>query len=150
MLNSLAQTRSLTVPGVPDLIKAPNCGTSAWWIPTIAGRSIWRAPAVDGRAGDIDAAAIAGLLDRWKDGAVKLALISRPRLRRTHSDLFAEGTYEALEVVGAREIISVPLRAARQERVVAAALVAALDAEPAGATPSSAAARVRATLAQTF
>jgi (1->4)-alpha-D-glucan 1-alpha-D-glucosylmutase len=79
-------------------------------------------------------AAIAGLLDRWKDGAVKLALISRTlALRRTHSDLFAEGTYEALEVVGAREdhLCAFARRRGSKSVVVAVPrLVAALDAEP--------------------
>jgi len=78
-------------------------------------------------------AAFAGLLDRWKDGAVKLALISRIlALRRTHSDLFAEGTYEALEVVGAREdhLCAFARRRGSKNVVVAVPrLVVALDVE---------------------
>jgi (1->4)-alpha-D-glucan 1-alpha-D-glucosylmutase len=136
MLNSLAQTLlKLTVPGVPDLYQ----GTELWDLSLVDPDN--RRPIDYGERRRLMAeqetltpAAIAGLLDRWKDGAVKLALISRIlALRRTHSDLFAEGTYEALEVVGAREnhLCAFARRRGGKSVVVAVPrLVAALDAEP--------------------
>jgi len=136
MLNSLAQTLlKLSVPGVPDLYQ----GTELWDLSLVDPDN--RRPIDYGERWRLMAeletlmpAAFAGLLDRWKDGAVKLALISRIlALRRTHSDLFAEGTYEALEVVGAREdhLCAFARRRGSKSVVVAVPrLVAALDAEP--------------------
>jgi (1->4)-alpha-D-glucan 1-alpha-D-glucosylmutase len=138
MLNSLAQTLlKLTVPGVPDLYQ----GAELWDLSLVDPDN--RRPIDYGERRRLMAeletltktpAAIAGLLDRWKDGAVKLALISRTlALRRTHSDLFAEGTYEALEVVGAREdhLCAFARRRGSESVVVAVPrLVVALDVEP--------------------
>ena len=79
-------------------------------------------------------AAICGLLDRWQDGMVKLALITRAlALRKSHPVLFAEGVYEPLEVAGTREnhLCAFARRRGNESVVVAVPrLVAALDAEP--------------------
>jgi len=138
MLNSLAQTLlKLTAPGVPDLYQ----GTELWDLSLVDPDN--RRPIDYGERRRLMAeletlkqtpAAIAGLLDRWKDGLVKLALISRTlALRRAHPDLFTEGTYEALDVVGAREnhLCAFARRGGSKSVVVAVPrLVAAFDAQP--------------------
>ena len=138
MLNGLAQTLlKLTVPGVPDLYQ----GTELWDLTLVDPdnrRPIdygerWRLMAELEKSTDAPAA-IAGLLDRWQDGMVKLALISRTlALRKAQPALFAEGAYEALEVAGAREshICAFARRRGSESVVVAVPrLVTALDAEP--------------------
>ncbi|MGZ3351602.1 MAG: malto-oligosyltrehalose synthase, partial [Xanthobacteraceae bacterium] len=138
MLNSLAQTLlKLTVPGVPDLYQ----GTELWDL-SLVDPDNRRPIDYDRRrllmtelANPTQApGAIPPLLERWKDGRVKLALISRTlALRQAHPDLFAEGGYEALEVGGAREnhLCAFARRCGGKSVVVAVPrLVAALDARP--------------------
>ena len=144
MLNGLAQTLlKLTVPGVPDLYQ----GTELWDLSLVDPDN--RRPIDYGERRRLMAAlkkstqapaAISGLLDRWQDGRVKLALISRSlALRKSHPALFAEGAYEPLEVARrARKSslrICAPLR--RQERGGGGAAPGrrARCASPAGATP---------------
>ena len=138
VLNSLAQTLlKLTVPGVPDLYQ----GTELWDLSLVdpdnrrpidydARRALMTELANPTQA----PGAIPALLERWKDGRVKLALISRSlALRQAHPDLFAEGGYEALEVGGAREnhLCAFARRCGGKSVVVAVPrLVAALDARP--------------------
>ena len=138
MLNGLAQTLlKLTVPGVPDLYQ----GTELWDLSLVDPDN--RRPIDYGERRRLMAemekstpapAVISELLDRWQDGMVKLALISRAlALRKSHSALFAEGAYEALEVAGAREnhLCAFARRRGSESVVVAVPrLVAALDAEP--------------------
>jgi (1->4)-alpha-D-glucan 1-alpha-D-glucosylmutase len=138
MLNGLAQTLlKLTVPGVPDLYQ----GTELWDLSLVDPDN--RRPIDYGERRRLMAelekstsapAAIAGLLDHWQDGMVKLALISRSlALRKSHPALFAEGAYEPLEVAGAREnhLCAFARRRGSESVVVAVPrLVAALDAEP--------------------
>jgi (1->4)-alpha-D-glucan 1-alpha-D-glucosylmutase len=138
MLNGLAQTLlKLTVPGVPDLYQ----GTELWDLSLVDPDN--RRPIDYGERPRLLAeleksasapAAIAGLLDHWQDGMVKLALISRAlALRKSHPALFAEGAYEPLEVAGTREnhLCAFARRRGSESVVVAVPrLVAALDAEP--------------------
>jgi (1->4)-alpha-D-glucan 1-alpha-D-glucosylmutase len=102
MLNSLAQVLlKLTVPGVPDIYR---------------GCELWDLSLVDPdnrRAVDYDqlhrlcaalppdSRGIPSLMDHWQDGAVKLAVTHAALgLRREKPELFAQGSYIALEVVG--------------------------------------------------
>ena len=138
MLNSLAQTLlKLTVPGVPDLYQ----GTELWDLSLVdpdnrrpIDYDVRRALMTELANPTQAPGAIPALLERWKDGRVKLALISRTlALRQAHPDLFAEGGYEALEVGGAREnhLCAFARRCGGKSVVVAVPrLVAALDARP--------------------
>jgi (1->4)-alpha-D-glucan 1-alpha-D-glucosylmutase len=138
MLNSIAQTLlKLTVPGVPDLYQ----GTELWDLSLVdpdnrrpIDYDVRRALMTELANPTQAPGAIPALLERWKDGRVKLALISRTlALRQTHPDLFAEGGYEALEVGGAREnhLCAFARRCGGKSAVVAVPrLVAALDARP--------------------
>ena len=108
VVNSLAQALlKLTCPGVPDVYQ---------------GCEVWNFSLVDPdnrRPLDYDAlpalldrveaeleregGAIAGLLDTWQDGAVKMALTWRAlQLRRRLPELFTHGGYQPLEAGGAR------------------------------------------------
>lgn len=107
ILNSLSQTLiKLTVPGVPDIYQ----GAELWDLSLVdpdnrrpvdygaRRRLLERVEAI----GDDGADEFKRLLADWKDGAVKLALVHRTlRLRARHPDLFAQGSYEGLEVRGA-------------------------------------------------
>jgi (1->4)-alpha-D-glucan 1-alpha-D-glucosylmutase len=138
MLNSIAQTLlKLTVPGVPDLYQ----GTELWDLSLVdpdnrrpIDYDVRRALMTELANPRQAPRAIPALLERWKDGRVKLALISRTlALRQAHPDLFAEGGYEALEVGGAREnhLCAFARRCGGKSAVVAVPrLVAALDARP--------------------
>ncbi|MGZ3310269.1 MAG: malto-oligosyltrehalose synthase, partial [Xanthobacteraceae bacterium] len=138
MLNSLAQTLlKLTVPGVPDLYQ----GTELWDLSLVdpdnrrpIDYDVRRALMTELANPTQAPGAIPALLERWKDGRVKLALISRTlALRQAHPELFAEGGYEALEVGGAREnhLCAFARRCGGKSVVVAVPrLVAALDARP--------------------
>ena len=138
VLNSLAQTLlKLTVPGVPDFYQ----GTELWDLSLVdpdnrrpIDYDVRRALMTELANPTPAPGAIPALLERWKDGRVKLALISRTlALRQAHPDLFAEGGYEALEVGGAREnhLCAFARRCGGKSVVVAVPrLVAALDARP--------------------
>jgi (1->4)-alpha-D-glucan 1-alpha-D-glucosylmutase len=97
-LNSLAQTLlRMTAPGVPDLYQ----GTEFWDFSLVDPDN--RRP-VDYAARQ-QALAEAGnppdLLDSWQDGRIKLALISKVlNLRANHSELFRQGDYIPLQVLG--------------------------------------------------
>jgi maltooligosyltrehalose synthase len=97
-VNGLAQTLlKLTVPGVPD---------------TYQGCELWDLSLVDpDNRRPVDYAlrrayleqdlAPATLLADWRDGRIKQQLIARTlALRRRHPELFATGSYEALDVTG--------------------------------------------------
>ncbi len=112
MLNGLAQvTLKLTVPGVPDIYQ----GAESWDLSLVDPDN--RRP-VDfaGRAALLDAvrrrvsgeqplapAVLRELLDGWRDGAVKVFVISRLlALRARRRALFARGRYVPLPVSGRR------------------------------------------------
>jgi len=105
-LNGLAQTLlKLTSPGVPDFFQ----GTEFWDLSLVDPDN--RAPVdfsarIDALADSASPAALAGT---WRDGRVKQAVISRAlAARRAMPDLFATGTYIALEASGplARHVIA--------------------------------------------
>jgi len=139
MLNSLAQTLvKLTAPGMPDLYQG-----SELWDLTLVDPDNRRPVDYEHRrrvAAEVDSkfeqdpAAIVGLLERWKDGAVKLALTRLAlALRREKPDLFARGDYEVLEATGERaDHVCAFARQHSAYFVVTAVprLVAALDARP--------------------
>lgn len=107
VVNSLSQTLiKLTAPGVPDIYQ----GAELWDLSLVdpdnrrpvdydaRRRLLERIEAIPEDGG---ADALKTLLEDWRDGAVKLALIHRTlRLRSRCPDLFMQGTYEALEVRG--------------------------------------------------
>ena len=101
-INSLSQTLlKLTSPGVPDIYQ---------------GNEIWDFSLVDPdnrqpvdyakRKKMLDSLGKAipeDLLENWKDGRIKLYLTHRLlTFRREHSELFRHGSYEALNLTGAR------------------------------------------------
>src|SRR5262249_48857152 len=107
--NSLVQTTlKLTLPGVPDIYQ----GAELWELSLVDPDN--RRP-VDYRARiellkQVSAllkcnrpAAILNMLENWRDGCVKLAVIATPlAYRHDRPDLFAKGGYEALVATGSK------------------------------------------------
>ncbi|WP_207459900.1 malto-oligosyltrehalose synthase [Azospirillum sp. SYSU D00513] len=108
MINGLSQALlKLTSPGVPDVYQ----GCELWNLSLVDPDN--RLPVdYDRRCTLLDEveklyeggeAAIGSLLDRWQDGAVKLAVTWRSlRLRAEKPELFAKGDYLPLEAAGAK------------------------------------------------
>ncbi|MFJ3484944.1 malto-oligosyltrehalose synthase [Pseudomonas sp. NPDC090202] len=97
-LNSLAQTLlRMTVPGVPDLYQ----GTEFWDF-SLVDPDNRRPVDYPARQQALSAAApLAELLAQWQDGRIKQALIAQVlALRARHTELFSDGRYQPLEVVG--------------------------------------------------
>ena len=96
-VNGLAQTLlKLTVPGVPDIYQ----GTEFWDFSLVDPDN--RRP-VDfaARAAGLDASPMEDLAKTWRSGRIKQALIAQTlALRRSKPKLFADGSYEPLEVRG--------------------------------------------------
>jgi malto-oligosyltrehalose synthase len=96
-VNGLAQALlKLTLPGVPDIYQ----GTEFWDFSLVDPDN--RRP-VDfaARAAALSEAPLEGLARTWRDGRVKQGLIARVlALRAARPKLFAEGSYEPLEVRG--------------------------------------------------
>jgi (1->4)-alpha-D-glucan 1-alpha-D-glucosylmutase len=139
MLNGLSQTLiKLTAPGIPDLYQ----GTELWDLTLVDPDN--RRPIDYEQRNRLmkeldsllqeDPEAMSSLLDRWEDGAVKLALTWRTLcMRRAKPDLFAKGEYEALEVVGERaDHVCAFARHHDSDYLVTAVprLVASLDRQP--------------------
>jgi (1->4)-alpha-D-glucan 1-alpha-D-glucosylmutase len=97
-VNGLAQTLlKLTVPGVPDFYQ----GTEFWDF-SLVDPDNRRPVDFDARIAALGAASFESLASNWRDGRLKQALIARTlALRRACPALFAEGSYEPLEVRGA-------------------------------------------------
>jgi (1->4)-alpha-D-glucan 1-alpha-D-glucosylmutase len=122
-LGSLAQVvLKATMPGVPDFYQ----GTETWDLSLVDPDNrrpvdfVARQTALDANAKPDWAA----LSSRWADGAIKLALTHRLlSLRNKLSALFADGTYERVEVAGphAAEIVAFRRSAGRDRVVVAVA-----------------------------
>jgi (1->4)-alpha-D-glucan 1-alpha-D-glucosylmutase len=97
--NALAQTLArLTLPGVPDTYQ----GTDYWDLSMVDPDN--RAP-VDftARNRSLDAAPPVDLASDWRDGRIKQQMMSRVfALRKTFPDLFSQGSYCPLEVIGPR------------------------------------------------
>ncbi|MBF4559467.1 malto-oligosyltrehalose synthase [Pseudomonas sp. p50] len=124
-LNSLAQTLlRMTVPGVPDLYQGND-----YWDFTLVDPDNRRPLDYLSRQQSLEQPLdLTDLLANWRDGRVKQALITNTlNLRAEHAELFARGTYQALEVVGSeahrvlafarelagkRAIVIVPIRCA--------------------------------------
>ncbi|MCJ8207533.1 malto-oligosyltrehalose synthase [Pseudomonas sp. RGM2987] len=139
-LNSLAQTLlRMTVPGVPDLYQG-----NEFWDFSLVDPDNRRPVDFTARREAIQAdSEPAALINDWRDGRVKQALIARTLAVRAHyPQLFRLGSYQPLEVVGEqaqrvlafmreyeqqRAIIVVPIHAARLLENAAAPQVAASD-----------------------
>ena len=97
-MNGLAQALlKLTVPGVPDIYQ----GTEFWDFSLVDPDN--RRPVDFEAAHDrrLHAGSIEDLARTWRSGRLKQALIFHAlALRRTKPGLFAEGSYEPLEVSG--------------------------------------------------
>jgi (1->4)-alpha-D-glucan 1-alpha-D-glucosylmutase len=105
-LNGLAQTLiKVTFPGLPDVYQ----GSELWDFRLVDPDN--RGPVDfnhrielleqlrDSRAHD--ASRLSDLLDRWCDGRIKLYVLSRALcFRKSHRELFAEGSYQGLKVTG--------------------------------------------------
>lgn len=105
--NSLVQTTlKLTVPGVPDIYQ----GAELWDFSLVDPDN--RRPVdfalrarmleqIDAALESDRARAFAEMLEQWEDGRIKLALTTTLlRLRASHPDLFAAGSYDPLSVEG--------------------------------------------------
>jgi malto-oligosyltrehalose synthase len=98
-INGLAQTLlKLTAPGVPDFYQ----GTE-FWDQSLVDPDNRRPVDFEPRfAALAEERSVAVLVDSWRDGRVKQALIHRVLdARRSQSELFARGTYQPLQVTGA-------------------------------------------------
>ncbi|XCY77491.1 malto-oligosyltrehalose synthase [Pseudomonas sp. CBR-F] len=97
-LNGLAQSLlRLTVPGVPDLYQGDE-----FWDFTLVDPDNRRPVDYPARQQGLHTPPDIGeLMFNWHDGRIKQALISQVLgLRKAHPQLFRQGTYEPLEVVG--------------------------------------------------
>ena len=138
--NSLVQAAlKLTLPGMPDIYQ----GAELWDLSLVDPDN--RRPvdhAMRRRLlGEVATAlerdragALAGMLENWKDGRIKLALTATLLgYRREHPALFAAGGYEPLNAAGPRaEQVCAFLRRCRDEMllVAAARFPARLEADP--------------------
>ena len=124
-LNGLAQTLlRMTVPGVPDLYQ----GNDFWDFSLVDPDNRRPVDYASRQQALQQAVDLPDLLQNWRDGRIKQALIARTlSLRAEHAELFRRGTYQALEVVGSeahrvlcfvreqegkRAIVIVPIRCA--------------------------------------
>jgi maltooligosyltrehalose synthase len=119
VVNGLSQTLlKLTVPGVPDIYQ----GTEFWDF-SLVDPDNRRPVDFDARGRSLDEAPLRELVEPWRDGRIKQALIARTlAFRREHAALFSDGTYEPLEVRG-RHSHRIIAFARRFERHVAVVVV---------------------------
>lgn len=97
-LNGLAQTLlRMTVPGVPDLYQGND-----FWDFTLVDPDNRRPVDYPAREQALQAPfELPPLLTNWRDGRIKQRLIATTLQRRAeHAELFRQGAYHALEVVG--------------------------------------------------
>lgn len=124
-LNGLAQTLlRMTVPGVPDLYQGDD-----FWDFTLVDPDNRRPVDYASRQQSLQAPfEVPELLANWRDGRIKQRLIAATLNRRAEqAELFRQGTYQALEVLGSeahrvlaftrthegkRAIVIVPIRCA--------------------------------------
>src|SRR5471032_1410570 len=124
-LNGLAQTLlRMTVPGVPDLYQGDD-----FWDFTLVDPDNRRPVDYVSRQQSLQVPLdLPELLANWRDGRIKQRLIAGTlNLRAEHAELFRQGTYQALEVLGSeaqrvlaftrsltgkRVIVIVPIRCA--------------------------------------
>ena len=102
MLNSLSQTiLKLTCPGVPDFYQ----GSELWDLRLVDpdNRGVIDYAVRETALADVADKAIESLLSSWKDGSIKLAIISvLLQLRKRSPRLFQTGTYSSLYATGAK------------------------------------------------
>ncbi|POA37239.1 malto-oligosyltrehalose synthase [Pseudomonas sp. GW456-12-1-14-TSB6] len=99
-LNGLAQTLlRMTVPGVPDLYQG-----NEFWDFSMVDPDNRRPVDYVARQQALEAPGpVQELLVNWRDGRIKQALIAEVlRLRADHTELFRQGSYQALEVLGSQ------------------------------------------------
>ncbi|KIF60117.1 malto-oligosyltrehalose synthase [Pseudomonas fluorescens] len=99
-LNGLAQTLlRMTVPGVPDLYQG-----NEFWDFSMVDPDNRRPVDYAARQQALEAPGpVQELLVNWRDGRIKQALIAEVlRLRADHTELFRQGSYQALEVLGSQ------------------------------------------------
>ncbi|HWH89572.1 MAG TPA: malto-oligosyltrehalose synthase [Pseudomonas sp.] len=99
-LNGLAQTLlRMTVPGVPDLYQG-----NEYWDFSLVDPDNRRPVDYAAREQALQASVPdAELLEQWRDGRIKQALISEVlNLRTAHSELFRRGSYQPLQVLGSQ------------------------------------------------
>ncbi|VVM77565.1 Putative maltooligosyl trehalose synthase [Pseudomonas fluorescens] len=99
-LNGLAQTLlRMTVPGIPDLYQG-----SEFWDFSLVDPDNRRPVDYARRQQAVQSPArLPELLDHWRDGRIKQTLIQRTlQLRAEHPELFRQGSYQALEVIGSQ------------------------------------------------
>ena len=99
-LNGLAQTLlRMTVPGVPDLYQG-----NEFWDFSMVDPDNRRPVDYVARQQALEAPGpVQELLANWRDGRIKQALIAEVlRLRADHTELFRQGSYQALEVLGSQ------------------------------------------------
>jgi maltooligosyltrehalose synthase len=98
-VNGLAQVLlKLTAPGVPDLYQGTD-----YWDFSLVDPDNRRPVDFAARSTSLGLIDMEALLTDWRDGRVKQAVIAQTlALRRRYPRLFAEGSYEPIEVTGAR------------------------------------------------
>jgi len=137
-LNSLAQTLlRMTVPGVPDLYQG-----NEFWDFSLVDPDNRRPVDFQARreAMQADNTPVALVRD-WRDGRVKQALIARTlALRAEYSQLFHQGSYQPLEVVGkhAQRVLAF-MREHEQQRAIVVVPIHAAGLLENGAVPQVAA-----------
>ncbi|WP_300630285.1 malto-oligosyltrehalose synthase [Pseudomonas sp.] len=97
-MNGLAQTLlHLSVPGVPDVYQGDE-----FWDFSLVDPDNRRPVDFDARQRALNNPADTGeLLSSWRDGRIKQAVIAQAlALRKANVELFSDGAYTALEVVG--------------------------------------------------
>jgi (1->4)-alpha-D-glucan 1-alpha-D-glucosylmutase len=97
-VNGLAQVLlKLTVPGVPDLYQGTD-----YWDFSLVDPDNRRPVDFAARSASLGSTEMDAALADWRDGHIKQAVIAQTlALRREHPRLFAEGSYEPIEVTGA-------------------------------------------------
>ncbi|KII37335.1 maltooligosyl trehalose synthase [Pseudomonas fluorescens] len=124
-LNGLAQTLlRMTVPGVPDLYQ----GNDFWDFTLVDPDNRRPVDYVSRQQALQQTLDLPDLLEHWRDGRIKQALIAQTlNTRAEHAELFQRGSYQALDVIGSqahrvlgfvrewegkRAIVIVPIRCA--------------------------------------
>jgi len=103
--NGLAQTLlKFTAPGVPDIYQGTDC-----WDLSLVDPDNRRPVDFSLRMASLEGSALDALAASWRDGRIKQAVIARVlAVRRAAPRLFAEGSYQPVEVEGplARHILA--------------------------------------------
>jgi (1->4)-alpha-D-glucan 1-alpha-D-glucosylmutase len=143
-LNALAQLLiKITAPGVPDFYQGSELWDFRLVDPDNRGPVDFEKRAqlladFEQPEADNHQNLIQNLLDRWQDGRIKLYVTSKAlSFRRTHPDLFLEGTYEPLRVAGTRqEKVCAFMRRTKHEWAVVAVPRLTTKLVPAGQMPT--------------